>query len=69
MDLGRGFKLPPLMQGHSHVIVVKDGERIAGKRALVAYMYVYSNLFSNFWLILANFERPVLGCTKADFFE
>ena len=67
MDLGRGFKLPPLMQGHSHVVVVEDGERIAGKRALVAYMYVYSNLFSNFWLILANFERLVLGCIEAEF--
>ena len=24
-------------------------------------------LFSNFWLLLANFERPVLGCIEAKF--
>ena len=32
-----------------------------------AFTYVYSNLFSNFWLISANFERPVLGCIEDDF--
>ena len=25
------------------------------------------NLFSNFWLVLPNFERPILGCIEADF--
>ena len=35
-------------------------------RSLVHY-YVFSNLYSNFWLILANFERPVLGCIEAEF--
>ena len=29
--------------------------------------YVFSNLYSNFWLILANFERLVLGCIEAEF--
>ena len=30
--------------------------------------YVLSNsLYSNFWLILANFERLVLGCIEAEF--
>ena len=24
------------------------------------------HFFSNFWLMLANFERPVLGCIEAD---
>ena len=29
--------------------------------------YVFSNVYSNFWLFLANFERLVLGCIEAEF--
>ena len=29
--------------------------------------YVFSNFYSNFWLILANFERLFLGCIEAKF--
>ena len=29
--------------------------------------YVFSNFYSSFWLILANFERLVLGCIEAEF--
>ena len=32
-----------------------------------AHYYVFSNFYSNFWLILANFERPILGCIDAKF--
>ena len=44
---------------------MEDFEPVAAM--VLVESYVFSNLFSNFWLILANFERLVLGCIEAEF--
>ena len=48
--------------GTRYYVLVAPVNYIDGKDVA----YVYSNCFSDFWLFLANFERPVLGCIEAD---
>ena len=48
-------------------ITRRDGSGRLKDNNIMYLCLLMCTLFSNFWLILANFERPVLGCIDADF--
>ena len=44
-----------------------EGPGVLVGPGLLHRAYVFSNFYSNFWLILPNFERLILGCIEAKF--
>ena len=59
--------MPKLRRQATKLAAEREGRSIKTTQASLLLPVFILTFYSNFWLISANFERPVLGCIEAEF--